>query len=591
MGSSRRNGFPNFESFSRASVILTTRHTVVEDAKAVFQGSLAEPRRVLLINDFASGFSSPLFPDLDVQDAASILCSASSKLARDIVTKYGDFIKKEFTNAPKWNSCTHFTKRFAGVILDEAHLLRNSHSVTTRSVLALTRSSHYRFILTGTPFNNRIDDVGTLAWLLGDEQSWSKPLWWKQLPLTNDPVSQDICQERLGTWRQSILMRGKDVLAAHLPDRVEVVTTVQPSESEQLYGATLYVKLQVSIRDYERSQSTGNNRFLAFQKVLSCLMRLMQSTTHPLVVAGRGYTHHYSHLSRSKTKTFCVNCKCDDDQIAMDCDLLRNEQDDDEAGVRAKKGSKSKKSGSGASLDGFLVDSDEEDSASEGDSGEMASDDDASPGACLQHDDDDAPIVTPKTLGIAINANKLPCGHHLCSACIGLCATQESKSISCSFCHDMNEIQCKVSPSESPTSSKLQALVDELMTLPQCVRVPRGALSALTWLRYARGSSAPWHVLWQNSKEKSSSRAKAEVADGDSFDHPRPRSVEKAVVFALFNATLDRKLSQSMFLFPVFSRKCSLRSHSQRGWHHPHSNRWLHEAARPHQGCCRVHAG
>jgi SNF2 family DNA or RNA helicase len=403
-------------------------------------------------------------------------------MARDIIMKFGDSIKKEFINSPKWNSCAHFTKRFAGVVVDEAHLLRNNHSVTTRSVLALTRSCHYRFILTGTPFNNRIDDVGTLAWLLSDEQSWSNPQWWKKLPLTSDRVSQESCEASLSSWRQSILMRGKDVLAAHLPDRVEIVNTVQPSDSEQLYGAILYVKLQSSIKDYERAQNTGDNRFLAFQKVLSCLMRLMQSTTHALIVAGRGYTHQYSHLARTKFKTFCVNCKFDEDQISMDCDLLRNEQDEEEIGLRPKQAPKSNKSGSKASLEHDFIDDDSEEEivTSETDCEEVASDD-CVPCTTLiagpeDQDDDDAPMIAPKALKTANNPYKLPCGHHLCSACIALFASQESQSTSCSFCRDMNEIQCKVSPEESPKSSKLQALVEELMTLPQLVELSASRL-------------------------------------------------------------------------------------------------------------------
>jgi SNF2 family DNA or RNA helicase len=491
---------------------------------------------------------------LHIRDAGSILCSSSGKIARDIITRFGESIKKEFVNAPKWNSCSHFTKRFAGVVVDEAHLLRNNHSVTTRAVLALTRSCHYRFILTGTPFNNRIDDVATLAWLLSDEQPWSKLQWWKQLPLTSDRVSQESCQASLSLWRQSILMRGKDVLAAHLPDRVEVVTAVEPCDSEQLYGAILYVKLQTSVKDYERAQNTGDNRFIAFQKVLSCLMRLMQSTTHALIVAGRGCTHQYSHLSRTKSKAFCVNCKSNEDQIAMDCDLLRNEQDEEEVGARPKKGARSSKSGSNASLDDFVVDdSDEDDAVSDCDGAEIASDDSAPVAASPEDDDDDAPMIVPKATGTANNPNKLPCGHHLCSACIALCTTQESKSISCSFCRDMNEIQCKVSPEDSPTSSKLQALVDELMTLPQCDRALHPVSSTLKRARYARGSTAPWHVLWENSKQKSSTKAKAEVSEGDGLEHLRPRSIEKAVVFALFNASLDRT-SQSTLLSPTLTQ-------------------------------------
>jgi hypothetical protein len=39
IGGNRRNGLPDFESIAHATVILTTRHTVVEDAKAVYQGA------------------------------------------------------------------------------------------------------------------------------------------------------------------------------------------------------------------------------------------------------------------------------------------------------------------------------------------------------------------------------------------------------------------------------------------------------------------------------------------------------------------------------------------------------------------------
>ena len=265
--------------------------------------------------------------------------------------------------------------------------------------------------------------------------------------------------------KKSILMRGKDVLAAHLPDRAEVVVTVNPSEAEQLYGATLYVKLQASIKDYELAQNTGNNRFLAFQKVLSCLMRLLQSTTHALIVAGRGYTQQLSELSRSKTKSFCVNCKGQEDVIALDSDLLRNEQDEDEAEVLPRRRVRATKHD--YSLDEFVVDSEEGSAASEDNSAETFSDDDAGMVLAADADDDDAPIVTPKMLGTSLKPEKLPCGHNLCSACLSASMSAGSKTAACHFCRDMEEINCKMLPEDIPRSSKLQALVDELMTLPQ----------------------------------------------------------------------------------------------------------------------------
>lgn len=60
-------------------------------------------------------------------------------------------------------------------------------------------------------------------------------------------------------------------------------------------------------------------------------------------------------------------------------------------------------------------------------------------------------------------------------------------------------------------------------------------------LRYSRGTTTPWHFLWQQPKEKVSARCRAEGESDEDFQGARPRSVEKAVVFALFNATLDCK--------------------------------------------------
>jgi hypothetical protein len=50
MGTGRRHDYPTFESISHATVVLTTRHTVVEDAKAVFQGTQIDLMRRLSHN-------------------------------------------------------------------------------------------------------------------------------------------------------------------------------------------------------------------------------------------------------------------------------------------------------------------------------------------------------------------------------------------------------------------------------------------------------------------------------------------------------------------------------------------------------------
>jgi hypothetical protein len=64
----------------------------------------------------------------------------------------------------------------------------------------------------------------------------------------------------------------------------------------------------------------------------------------------------------------------------------------------------------------------------------------------------------------------------------------------------------------------------------------------LKLIRYARGAAAPWHILWQNVANEIPDRTTGDLVDAaDNDDCPRPRSVEKAVVYAAFSSTLDRE--------------------------------------------------
>jgi hypothetical protein len=407
-----------------------------------------------------SGFFSPLFPDLQCRDAASILYSACENLSQHIIQQFGDSIREEFFCDSKWNLPSSFIKRFAGIFVDEAHLLRNSRSVATKSVLALSRSCCYRFVLTSTPFTNSIDDVASLAWLLGDEQPWSWLCWWKQLATGRERPSSDSC-EVVNAWRQSVLLREKDAIAANLPALAENFVIVRASEAEKLYSATLYVKLQRSLKDYECDQTLGDNRVLAFQRVLSCLARLVQSTTHSLIVAGRGHTGHHSALSRAKLRTHCVHCSCADNEGILDSGFLRNEQIEQDAEQTPTTHASSSKN-AGCQFEGSAVQSGEAVEAAQTRNSDSLTDDDE-PLVTAPDDFDKQSSAT--ALQPCSDVKLLPCGHGLCPACIDACTWDASPK--CFYCRDMDKVGLKVSSEDIPTSSKLQALVEELITLPQ----------------------------------------------------------------------------------------------------------------------------
>ncbi len=122
---------PDYASIAASSVILTTRHIILSEMKHVY--TKAQER-----------FSSALFPELDGYDAACVLVSGNGKLRNEIADRYpeiGDSDHRFYQNFYQgtWaRSSDHWPKRFAALVVDEAHQLRNASAPTTRAVYVTT---------------------------------------------------------------------------------------------------------------------------------------------------------------------------------------------------------------------------------------------------------------------------------------------------------------------------------------------------------------------------------------------------------------------------------------------------------------------
>jgi hypothetical protein len=189
---------------------------------------------------------------------------------------------------------------------------------------ALSKSTSFRYLLTGTPFNNCIADVATLSWVLQDGGAWQDPLWWREMQgedrqTGRSRLESESVQANLRAWRASVLIRGKDRIRQELPTRTETNVPVQATGAEKKYSATLFIKFQSAIEEHDRAAMLERNRFLAWSHILTTLLRMMQMTTHRLIVTkdSRNFTHHYSRLSNYKAKPSCVNCEFFPDDIPL----------------------------------------------------------------------------------------------------------------------------------------------------------------------------------------------------------------------------------------------------------------------------------
>jgi DNA repair protein RAD5 len=111
----------------------------------------------------------------------ALCCEANAGSAPDLViTSYG-VVLSEFTqimakNADKMSHTGLFSLNFFRIILDEAHYIKNRQSKTTKACYEL--SATHRWVLTGTPIVNKLEDLFSLVRFLRVEP-WNNFSYWK----------------------------------------------------------------------------------------------------------------------------------------------------------------------------------------------------------------------------------------------------------------------------------------------------------------------------------------------------------------------------------------------------------------------------
>lgn len=166
---------------------------------------------------------------------------------------------------------------FEYVVLDESQNIKNSDSLTFRSVVQL-RCNH-RLALTGTPIENSLKDLWAQFHffqpdLLGDENTFLKHFI--------NPIRQG--NQRIGLRLQQlinpfILRRSKREVAPELPPLTEEIIYCEMTEKQD----ELYRKEKNSLRNIllQQSQSTEKHQNLT---VLNGILRLRQLSCHPHLV-------------------------------------------------------------------------------------------------------------------------------------------------------------------------------------------------------------------------------------------------------------------------------------------------------------------
>lgn len=223
-------------------------------------------------------------------DLRNLCCEANAATAPDvIITSYG-VILSEFTQIASKNgdrSAHHgiFSLNFFRVILDEAHTIKNRQSKTAKACYEL--AAEHRWVLTGTPIVNRLEDLFSLVRFLRVEP-WNNFSFWRTF-ITVPFESKDFMRalDVVQTVLEPLVMRrtkdmktpNGDLLVPLPPKRIEIVD-VELSEAERAVYNYVFSRAKQSFL----ANVEAGTVMKAFTSIFAQILRLRQACCHPILV-------------------------------------------------------------------------------------------------------------------------------------------------------------------------------------------------------------------------------------------------------------------------------------------------------------------
>ena len=222
-----------------------------------------------------------------VANLQNLCCGANATSAPNlIITSYG-IILSEFNQVASrgGDRGSHgglFSLDFFRVILDEAHLIKNRQSKTAKACYEI--SAQHRWVLTGTPVVNRLEDLFSLVHFLRVEP-WSNFSFWKTfitVPFESKDFIRalDVVQTVL---EPLVLRRTKDMRTPNgealvpLPLRTIDIEEIELSKQEREVYDYIFTRAK---RTFNATVEAGT-LLKSYTTIFAQILRLRQSCCHP----------------------------------------------------------------------------------------------------------------------------------------------------------------------------------------------------------------------------------------------------------------------------------------------------------------------
>ena len=224
----------------------------------------------------------------------NLCCEANAATAPNLViTSYG-VVLSEFNQvaaANNGNRGSHgglFSLDFFRLILDEAHHIKNRQSKTAKACYEIC--AQHRWVLTGTPIVNRLEDLFSLVRFLKVEP-WSNFSYWKTfitVPFESKDYVRalDVVQSVL---EPIVLRRTKDMRTPNgealvpLPPKAIEIEEIELSTAEREVYDHIY---SMAKQTYAVNVAAGT-LLKSYTTIFAQILRLRQSCCHPVLVRNK----------------------------------------------------------------------------------------------------------------------------------------------------------------------------------------------------------------------------------------------------------------------------------------------------------------
>ncbi|KAM0722733.1 hypothetical protein Q7P37_002174 [Cladosporium fusiforme] len=222
------------------------------------------------------------------------LCSATNAATAPnvIITSYGTILSEfNAVAAMGGNRGSHgglFSLDYWRIILDEAHMIKNRQSKTAKACYEL--AAKHRWVLTGTPIVNRLEDLFSLARFLRVEP-WSNFSFWKTfitVPFEKGDFVRalDVVQTVL---EPIVMRRTKDMKTPDgealvpLPPKTVEIEHVKLSDPEREVYELIFARAK---KAFSANMEAGT-LMKSYTTIFAQILRLRQSCCHPMLTRNK----------------------------------------------------------------------------------------------------------------------------------------------------------------------------------------------------------------------------------------------------------------------------------------------------------------